>query len=281
MADPVVADPVLDGLNPADLLKETGLPVTAFLPDDLKADKALGDFKDIGSLARAFVDTKKMVGGSLRIPGKDAKPEDLAKWQQDELPKLRAAGLIAGPPASPELYKFTRPEAALLGGWDDAEEKDFLGLAYKAGLSDDQVQGMVGWYGAFVGRMMQKGQEQAQTIETALRQEYGANYDAHLGRANRAIQEFGGDDLIDLYAKTGVGRHPLNVKAWIKIGNALVEHGAMPATGEPGITPDEATAKIDAIFADKTHPFNKRSHPDHKQAIDEMLALNRIAGKRG
>src|SRR3990172_5233326 len=54
----------------------------AALPDDLKADKRLEQFKGTDwaeagpPRARAYAETKKMVGGSLKAPKKHATPEE-------------------------------------------------------------------------------------------------------------------------------------------------------------------------------------------------------------
>lgn len=271
--DVIVVDPPAPAGAPAPLV----IPAAdwrAGLPDDLKAEQSLGRYKGVDELARGYLNAEKAISGSVRLPPKDAKPEDLAKWKAETLPKL--AGLVEAPPESPEKYAIQRPEIALDVPWDDAAEKGFLAAMHKAGASNAAAQAAISYYGEMITRQVLAAHDQAKNVEGELRQEWGANYDAHLGRANRAIQQFGGPDLIDLYAKTGMGRHPLNIKAWVAIGNTLVEHGALPAGGEAGVSAGDAKARMTAMFADAKHPYNNKNHPDHMAAIDEYLMLNRI-----
>jgi hypothetical protein len=271
-----MADPILTADPPEPVV--TAPDWRADLPDDLKADKTLATVKDIPALAKMVVEGQKWIGSSIRLPGKDAKPEELAKWISDNGAKVKGIpGLLPeGAPISPDQYAIQRPEIALDVPWDEQAEKGFLAAAHKAGLSNAQAQMIIAFYGDMLTNQVLGAQDQAQQVEADLRKEWGPNYDANLGRANRAIQEFGGKPLIDLLAQSGMGRHPLMVRAFVAIGNAMVEHGALPAGGEPGVTPEQATQKIREIRADKTHPFNNGAHPDHHTAIEEVLALRRV-----
>ena len=116
---------------------------------------------------------------------------------------------------------------------------------------------------------------ETQAAAQELRREWGPTFDANLGRANRAIQEFGGDALVEKFATTGMGRDPLVVKAFAKIGNALVETGAMQPEGLAlNLTPDDARKQI----ADKRAEITKlpEGHPRVAEIIDEILALTKV-----
>lgn len=82
------------------------------LPQDIRAEPSLADFKSIGAIAKAFVDTKKALGGMAKIPTEPAerrkfmaehfKPEleadetarkgaaDKARAESDEAARVRA-----------------------------------------------------------------------------------------------------------------------------------------------------------------------------------------------
>lgn len=244
----------------------------ASLPEDLRAEKSLESFRDIGSLAKSYVETKKLVGskteGMVKVPGEGATPEERAAFHK-----------AIGVPEAPTAYKITRPESALDGTWDEHAEADFLTRAHQAGLTQAQVSQVVDWYGKFIAGQLTKAQQEAQATATRLKEEWGPNYDPMVGRANRAVQEFGGDEVVDFLAKTGLGRHPLMVKTFAKIGNALVEHGALAASGPAGMTAAEAQAKIDEIRRDKKHPFNDANHRDHDRALEELQRLYELRNR--
>ena len=253
----------------------------ATLPEDLQADKSLERYKGVEDLARGYVNAEKAISGSVRLPPKDAKPEDVAKWKAETLPKLTAAGILDGAPESPEKYQLQRPPAALDGAWSEDAEKGFLVSAHAAGLSQPQAQAVMNYYGKMIGDQLAAAQAEAQRVEQELRTTWGPNYDAHMGQANRRLQEFGGDELVDFLAKSGLGRHPLMIKAWAAVGDAMAEHRGLADPGRPGVGPEEATRQADAMFADPAHPFNNKTHPDHAKAVEDYLALNRIINRGG
>jgi hypothetical protein len=60
------------------------------LPEDLRAEPALKDIPDVVTLAKAFRDTKSMVGSSIRLPGAD--DASLAEFEAkvvERVPKLK------------------------------------------------------------------------------------------------------------------------------------------------------------------------------------------------
>jgi chorismate mutase len=77
-----------------------------WMAPDLREDPALRDFKDPNALAKAYKDTKALVGSSIRPPGPDAGPEahaEFAKKLAEKTPTEKtgahtdeAAELIAG-----------------------------------------------------------------------------------------------------------------------------------------------------------------------------------------
>ena len=114
-----------------------------------------------------------------------------------------------------------------------------------------------------------------------LRTEWGADYDARVGQANRALQEFGGDALVDLLASPSsipLGDHPLVIKAFAQIAENLIEHGALPATGVESMTPDDAQAKI----AEKNEELKRVPEGGARaaQLVDEIIALTARAARR-
>jgi len=242
----------------------------------LATEKSLESFKGANAdevlpqIVKSFVETKRMVGaktdGMVKVPGADAKPEDVAAFHK-----------AIGVPDSPTGYQIKRPEVAATS-WDETAEQGFLAAMHRAGAPAGAVQAAMNFYGEFVAGQLRAASDAAKTVDADLRREWGPNYDANLGRANRALQEYGGDALVEFLMSSGLGRHPLMVKAWAKVGNELVEHGAMPAVGI-SLGVDEAKAEMDRMFNDKSHAMHNENHPDHTAALDRWLALNKIAAK--
>ncbi len=83
--------------------------------DTLKNDPALKDVKDPASLAKMYLDTKKLVGQKLGIPGADATPEAKAAFQE-----------AMGVPKDPTGYGFKKPDNLPEGmGYDEADAAEW------------------------------------------------------------------------------------------------------------------------------------------------------------
>lgn len=94
--------------------------------DTLKNDPALKDVKDPAALAKMYLDTKKLVGQKLGIPGKDATPEAKAAFHE-----------AMGVPKDAAGYEFKAPEnlpEALKGAYDQAHADKWAARMRELGI---------------------------------------------------------------------------------------------------------------------------------------------------
>lgn len=123
------------------------------LPDGLQKEAALADIKDVSSLAKAFVETKKMVGQMAKLPADDAgKREfmtkhfgdimaaDAAKAKQDQEAAAAAAKTKADEDAAKAATKLQGDQKAaaeaVLGGSDTKAVDMNVEVARRAFRSD-------------------------------------------------------------------------------------------------------------------------------------------------
>ena len=244
------------------------------LPEDLKGDPSLQSFKDIPALAKSFIETKKLVGAKqgVTIPDEKATPEQRAAFHK-----------ALGVPDEAAKYQIKRPDVALDLGWDDKAEGEFLSTAHKAGFTNKQVQAVVDWYGQWERSKLERARAEATEASVALRTEWGQDYDARVGRANRVIQQFGGEELANAFGTPGstlnaAGRHPLFVKFVSMVGDALVESGTITGEGVSTTSPEEARAKITELNVElKKLP---EGHPRTLEIINEIVSLTNAANRR-
>ena len=236
------------------------------LPDDLKADKSLESFKDVAGLAKSFIETKKMVGARSAVPGADAKPEDVAAFRK-----------ALGVPDAPEGYALKRPEIAAVLGWDDKAEAGFKAAAHKAGMTPVAAQAAVDYYAS----MLQTQHDAARAMEreagAALRTQWGANYDANLGIANRALSQYGGDDLVEFLHTSKLGADPRMVQAWAKVGADLMESGFIRGENIGRVSDEEADTKVRELNAElsKVDPSSDRASQIIDQIVQYRAAVRR------
>jgi len=161
------------------------------LNDELKGDESLKSFENVDALAKEYLSLKN---AQIKLP---EKPED---------------------------YEITVPEGADL---DDGAVSQFKSLAHELGIAPETAQKLID-FDVERSKALAESYETAvnkelSAAETALKSEWGNDYDANLKDANKAVKQFGGDDFVKFLADSGMGRNPMVVKVFYAIGKALNE----------------------------------------------------------
>lgn len=218
------------------------------------------------ALAKSYVSLERQLsnGNKVAVPGENATPEE---WD--------AFFSKIGRPEKPEGYELKAPEGIPEGVWSDAEAKEFASMAHKLGLSKKAANALVAWQAERLGKAFSSQQEQAQTQRNeaiaTLKKEWGAAYDEQLNLAKRAAVTFGGEEIL----QHPLANDPAFIKAMAKAGAAISE-GKLAGGRQGGLqvdTPEIIKAKIGEIRADKSHPYNVATHPNHDMAVKEMARL--------
>lgn len=180
------------------------------LPEDLRGNASLRVLGSVPDLAKSYVETKKLIGSKLEMPGEGATPEQLAAWRK-----------TVGAPEKPEGYlgeaKSLRPEAVPEGLWDVKGEQQFLALAHKHHLPPAAVRDILGFYGQNIAQGLQQSQQQEAATLTAesakLKEAWGKDYDANMNLAARVARTVGLDPKAHpMFTDSGV------VQAFAKLG---------------------------------------------------------------
>ncbi len=231
------------------------------LPDDLKADPSLTGFKAIPELAKSFVETKKLVGQSLRAPAADAPEEDWDKYYK-----------AGGKPNAPEEYKISAPEGTI----SKAEEKAVREAGYRLGMNNRQVQKMVDLHVADVAAMQKSERDDRAKVDAAYKEKWGANYGKNNALVDRTIEKLDPEKNFKTFLEeTGLRYHPQMIDLMLNWSKRLIEDGLMvgDVDGVPGR--DEAKAAIDKIKSDPKHPYHTSKAGD--PAFEEMKRLFQLA----
>ncbi|MDD4950995.1 MAG: hypothetical protein PHV85_00470 [Desulfovibrionaceae bacterium] len=204
----------------------------------LREHDKLRQFKDMGELAKSYVNLEKKIGqktiGLTTLP-EDASDEDKANFDKE----LRRVMQV---PEAPEGYEIKVPE-------DMAEHKDeamlawFQGLAHKIGLSPAQAQSMSDAWGE---RSKQYWAAELEKMAQAKEQSVQA-LDKHFGDSAKAKEavEVASRGFIAVAAKSGVpeaeamafsqayGDEPVFIKVFDMIGKQYLEDALHDGPGGP------------------------------------------------
>jgi len=242
------------------------------LPDELKAEPSLVDFKDESEMipmpvnvAKSFVHTKKLVGADvIKMPATDEERMELynklGRPETDELYVLQAAADI-----NPVIQKAL-----------DKDTSWFRKTAHELGLSDTQATAL---YAGFSKQMSDKHNETMKfaeqdgiNTEIKLRTEYGTAYDGKKVLAQRAMQEIGGPEFMNLINTSGINKNPAFIRAMFKVGDMMAEDlGLDKSTGILIQSKASVQEEISSLMAQKA--YLDGAHPEHKSFVQKVATL--------
>lgn len=233
------------------------------------------DVDSIEDLAKGYVNAQSMIGGSIRIPGKEAGQADwdkfydrfkdvpgLTRYNPDDLSSLYEA---AGRPPDHKGYNL------------EGVSEDFLKVAHEAGLNRHQVEALVNHDNA-VNEV--HAAADAQFVEhgiNTLKQEWGLAFDRKVEEGRRAVAflENSVPGLADALDSTGAGNHPAMIRVFQALGANLKEGQGFAGSHEhsSGLTPYEAKMQIQEILNNPQHPY----HTGDETALEKFVDLHRYA----
>lgn len=253
-----------------------------------------GDLKEFADrftspvdMAKAALDLRKANSSMIRVPGKDAKPEQVAAFR-------KAIG--AGDSEAAYEAAFSKPaDDAELSDTDKAVRGKVAQVLLKhnapvalAGELETVVSEVAEGLEAERERVAVKAREDAQA---ALKKEWGADYESNAALAVRAAQTFGGQDFIDFVNQTVVngqklGDHPLFIKAFGQIGRRMGEGAFIGAVGQEqrASIGEKLTELDDAFYAAQRSGDRAKMASLDKQRLalrEQLYGAEPIVGAAG
>jgi len=156
-------------------------------------EEAKIDYKDIPSLVKGIVDTKRAfhqkTDGMIKVPGEDATDEEKAAYRQ-----------ALGVPDSAEAYKFERKALADGQSYDQDGEKMFKEVFHQLGIGQAQASGLVEAFDkyeeALVTKMAEAQVAADEAAKKAFSDKHGDNADKVTRLASQAMQKTGFTDKV-------------------------------------------------------------------------------------
>ena len=237
----------------------------ASLPEDLRIAPALKDVKDVGTLAKNYLEAQGALGRSLRLPSKEAGEADRKAFRQRVLELGKDYGVVAlpaegedpapfyatlGRPAKPEEYDLPPAQEAGVE-FDATEANQFKAIAHAAGLSKRQFNKVVSDMTKTRVAAAAAAKAASAAAIAELKGEWGEAFEQRLADTARRLEMQGAPQpLIDAWKS---GRMDAHSARWL--------HGLMDALGDepaelqrqgkrPGgntLAPDEAMERVAEI----------------------------------
>jgi hypothetical protein len=131
------------------------------------------------------------------------------------------------PQGAPEKYEFKYPQGYQV---DETALGEYSAAFKELGLTNEQAQRLVDMDAkrstSSTEAAVAAHKQQVETWVGELKSDPefgGAKFEANVGIANSALAAFGSPELTQFFKETGLGNHPLLVKAFHKIGTQLGE----------------------------------------------------------
>lgn len=246
------------------------------LDESIRNNPYVSQSKDLGSFVKSAIDTKSMVGANtIKLPGEKATPEERA----DFFKKL-------GRPDDAKGYTPTTPLVADHLA-DPTIRDQMANVMLEAGLTKAQGEAIFNAYFDVLNKGYTTHTEQAAQRHTegvtALKNEWGANYENNVKTAQLAARELGGgNELLQKLQEAGLGSDPLVVKFLHNVGTKLLDDSAVGG-GDGGNrfsgTQEAAVAEINRLKTDAEFQkaWGDANAPGHKEAVDRWLSLHERA----
>ena len=239
------------------------------LPEEIRDHPSLQSINDVGNLGLSFVNAQRLIGADKIPLPKNPTEDDLSNIYS----KL-------GRPDEPSGYAIQADGQILTEG----DVNTYTDIAHKLGLSKAQANGILDYYRSSIQQtteaMSKDAQQEKQMIEESLKAEWGANYDAKVNQANRAVADIAGEDLLNMVLEDGtkVGNHPAFIKAFANFADFKTSVTKEDTISENSVnyrmSPADAKAKIDTIMNDKSHAYWDRKNPvAREKAVKEVQDL--------
>jgi hypothetical protein len=264
------------------------------IPEELHTNATLLEAKDVPSLARILVDTKAMVGGSIRIPGKDAGEADVKAFKDKirtavpdlvELPadpaKLEEVeGMIferLGRPKDAKEYPGLKDSKIDVPAEIKIDETELRSIATRLGMTKKQ-------YVTFAKGVVDEKIKASQLVSAergALKKELGDAFDERLGAAASAAKKLGASEALVEALRTG-NIPAEHARTWINVAKSIGAEGSEFARGAGGggnnggkMTPGEARDAIAELY--RNPALFDKNHSEQKRLTEKLLKLNEIA----
>lgn len=260
---------------------ETNKPWYATLDPQYQTNPYVAQSKDINSFVKSAIDTKSLVGANvIKLPGEKATEAERAEF----FTKL-------GRPTEATAYAPT--VAPKSEGLVDPNVLTFMqGELHKLGLSEAQGKGVLDAYLGQVNSGYETHQAQAEAVKqngiATLKQEWGPKFDNNVKTAQLTVTQFGSPELMAKIDEAGLGNDVDFIKLMHNLGVKLLDDDAIGGEnggGQFGGTAMAAQQEIERVKMDNDFQtaLNSASHPGHKAAVDQWLALHKKAfpGKQG
>lgn len=211
--------------------------------------------KDIPSLIKTVAHGQHRLGSAINLPGKDAKPEDVAALRT----KLYESGVLVAPPADPSGYGLKKIDGLPEGlQWSDELAGKFGTVLHKHGVSKAALDELLPLYlEAMSGGVKSLTVDRDKAMAT-LQQEHGEKFEERKEAVRRIADGiFRTPEELQFFNATGLADHPLFMSVMMRLAPLAMADSSfmesLPTAPGGEMTAEQARAEYAKVLGDKEH----------------------------
>jgi hypothetical protein len=255
------------------------------LPEDLRSEPSLSDFKDITGLAKSYVSAQKMLGGSIRVPTEDASAEAKEEFY-NKLQDVPGVVRIPEDGDMSSLYtRLGRPETAdqykvdVEGEFDSESLGAFKNMAHELGLNNTQLNKVIE-FDIMRTDAYREGMETYKSQATeVLQQAWGTDFENRMSGAKEALKSYSEkypefvNELMN--GDNPFGNNPIVIMALSELHGTMKESGVVSGSSgvKYGLSAEDAQNQLDDIRSNPSHPYFNATDPSHDAAVAKVNKL--------
>jgi len=253
------------------------------LNDELKSSGVLDQYESQEAALQGLIDTKSMLGNSIRIPGEDASDDlknEFANTLMSKVPGVmlkpdmnneeQSANFYKTLGVPPTADKYKMPDGVNI---PEQAESQFRESALAMNMTQSQFKTAIKNMSETMATSASEFDSKRDAITNKLRGEWGAALDERMSMAKKLhdanFKESMGIEFDDLDPSHIPGLYA-TAKALNGAGN---QFGDQPPSEITVMTPGEAEMQISEMMGNKDHPYWHPEDGGHKAAQDKMLKL--------
>ncbi|GEM_PF-5221911 len=241
--------------------------------------EAIKNMPDLGTLAKSYLDAQSEIGRRVRIPAKDAKPQEVASFMQ----RLGQAGFLPAVPDAPDKYEIEQPEYLPAGvTWNDEWVKQARDVFHRNNFTQEQVRAAIELHQQLVGSMASMHKASFESGMEALKKDWGSDFSANAELATRAGHFIFGKDKEsqEFFDRTGINNDPRFLKIMAIVGKHLEGDDGFLAGRQSVPEPDDEANDIMRNPRNPKHDLWKRGDARTIEYIRELFAKKYPAAER-
>jgi len=257
------------------------------LPEELRDNPALTQFNNLEDLAKSYVETKSMVGNSLRIPNADAGTEAYGKFINDlvtKVPNVMLKPDLTNPEQSEEFFKtlgvpddfskYENPEGTDLNTDVEAELRQVL---HSAKLTPQQYKEVIKQMSEMNRQTLENNTQFRSQDMQKLSSEWGNAKEDRIAAARKTNEEFfPGREFESLNSTEIKGLYQIHASV---TGTSLQAAG-QTAIRENRKTPKEALDAAEEILRNPALYKPDTPAAEKKRLMDKVIELKKEAGQK-